>query len=224
MAEVIITVRGEHETRLVPEHGVAHVTVRTDGPARGAVVERIAALATPVRDDLTARQAASSIVEWSSQRASVWSERPWNNEGKQLAPVHHASVDFTATFSDFAALSWWISELADREGVQVNGVEWRLTPATRATVEREVASEAVRVAVVRATAYADAIGLVSVKPLEIADLGLLSHNEQGPSPAPKMMRAMAVGMMDSAGGSPAMQFEPEDIVVSAGVEARFVAS
>lgn len=221
MSEVIVTVRGEHETRLAPEQGVVHVTLHVEGRDRGGVVERIAALAAPLREDLTARDAAGTVVEWSSQRVSVWSERPWNAEGKQLAPVHHASVEYLVTFDDFTALSWWVSEIADRDGVQIGWIEWRLTPPTRATVEREVAAEAVTVAVTRATAYAGALGLDTLTPLEIADLGLLTRNEASPGASPKMLRAAS--FMADAGGGSAMQLQPEDITVTAAVEARFAA-
>ncbi len=112
MNEVTITVRGSHETRIAPERAIAHVTARVDGPARGGVVERIAALAAPVRADLTERKTAGAVAEWSSQRVSVWSERPWNAEGRQLDLVHHASVEFTATFTDFMLLSDWLNGVA----------------------------------------------------------------------------------------------------------------
>ncbi len=222
MSEVTITVRGEHETRVLPEEAVAHLSVRAEGPERGAVVERIAALAAPLRDDLATRKDAGGLSDWSSQRVSVWANRPWNNEGKQLALVHYASVEITATFTDFAALSWWISDVAERDGVQVDNVTWRLTPATAKSMEADVAAQAVQVAVDRATAYASAIGLASLTPLEIADLGLLTDASPGPAPAPKMMRAVAMGAMDS-GGAPAVELQPEDIVVTAAVEARFSA-
>ena len=222
MSEVTITVRGEHEMRVAPEEAVAHVSVRAEGPERGAVVERIAALAAPLRDDLTARRDAGGLSEWSSQRVSVWANRPWNDQGKQLALVHYASLEITATFTDFAALSWWISDVAERDGVQVDTVTWRLTPGTAKATEADVAAQAVKVAVDRATAYAGAIGLATLTPLEIADLGLLTHAPEGAAPAPKMMRAMAMGAMDSGGG-PAVELQPEDIVVAAAVEARFAA-
>ena len=219
MSEVIITVRGENEARVAPERAVAHISVSADGPQRGAVVERIAALATPVREDLAARKAAGTLTDWSSQRVSVWSDRPWNNEGRQLDLVHHASVELTATFTDFMVLSDWLNEVAERDGLQVGAVEWLLSPETRAHVEREVATAAVAVAVDRATAYAGAIGLTSVAPVEIADLGLLTGGaEAGPSP-----RMFAKAAMDSGGGS-AIDFQPDDIVVVAAVEARFRAS
>ncbi|MBD3941665.1 SIMPL domain-containing protein [Microbacterium sp. NEAU-LLC] len=222
MSDVVITVRGEHETRIAPERAIAHLTIRAEGPERGAVVERMAALTEPVRDDLAARKAAGTVPEWTSQRVSVWSERPWNNEGKRLAPVHYASVDFSVTFTDFTVLSWWAGEVAEREGVQLGWIEWLLTPETRAQTEKDVATQAVGVAVARAEAYAGALGLANVSAIEIADLGLLSHPEQSPAPAPRMMMAKAAYAAD-AGGAPAVQLQPEDIVVSAGVEARFVA-
>lgn len=223
MSEVVITVRGEHERRVAPERAVAHLTIRAEGPERGATVEQMAALSEPVRDDLALRKANGTVVEWSSQRVSVWSERPWAPDGKRLAPVHYGSVDFSATFTDFAVLSWWAGEVAEREGVQLGWIDWQLTPETRAATEREVASEAVRVAMARASAYADAIGLSTVTPLEIADVGLLTRRDSTePVPEARMFMAKA-SMASDSGGGPAVQLQPEDLVITAAVEARFSA-
>lgn len=220
MSEVIITVRGEHETHVAPEEAVAGLSVRAEGPERGEVVERIAALTAPLRDDLAARKLSGGVADWSSQRVSLWANRPWNSEGTQLALVHYASVEITATFTDFAALSWWVSEVSEREGVQIDGVSWRLTPQSERLTEAAVAAQAVRVAVERATAYATAIDLASVVPLEIADLGLLTRGET--APAPGMLRmAKASFSADAAGAGPALEFQPDDIVITAAVEARF---
>lgn len=221
MSEVIVTVRGEHEQRVAPEEGTARLTLRVEASTRGAVVEQIAQLAMPIRDDLTKRQDDDGLKEWNSQRVSVWAERPWNNEGKRLPLVHHATVEVRATFTDFAALSWWLSDVAETEGVQVDTVEWALTPETARTTEAGVAAEAVRVAVERATAYASALGLASVAPLEVADVGLLTPERPPPGPAP-MLRAMAFAS-DAGSGGPAVELQPQDIVVKAAVEARFLA-
>lgn len=222
MSEVVITVRGEHETRIAPERAVAHLTIRAEGPERGAVVERMAAFSEPVRDDLASRKSAGTVVEWSSQRVSVWSERPWSPEGKRLAPVHYGSVDFSATFTDFTVLSWWAGEVAEREGVQLGWIDWQLTPGARASIERDVAAGAVAVAVARANAYAGAIGLTTVTPLEIADLGLLTSRESAESAAEPRMMAKASFAADAGAGA-AVQLQPEDIVITAAVEARFTA-
>ncbi|MFI8594096.1 SIMPL domain-containing protein [Microbacterium sp. NPDC078428] len=221
MSEVIITVRGEHEARVSPERATAHLSVRCDGPARGPVIEKIAALTAPLREELDARRADGDVTEWSSQRAAVWSERPWNAEGRQLAPVHHASVDLEATFADFAALSWWVSAASEREGVQICGITWELTPETRRAVEADAAAQAVREALARAAAYAAAIDRGSVTPLEIADQGLLLRSGDRPERAePRALRAMA---MSADTGGPSVQFEPQPIVVTVSVEGRFSA-
>lgn len=220
MSDVIITVRGESETLVRPERATAHVTVTADGPERGAVVDRVSAIAQPLRADLDARQVAGAVDDWTSQRVAVWSDRPWNSEGRQLDLVHHASVELTATFGDVVQLSDWVDSLVTTDGVQVGGVAWDLSPETRARVEREVATRAVAVAVERATAYAQAIGRESVTPVEIADVGLLDDGAR-PEAAPRMFaRAMAM----DAGAAPAVEFRPDDIRVTAAVEARFRAS
>ncbi|QEV99702.1 SIMPL domain-containing protein [Microbacterium caowuchunii] len=216
MSDVTVTVRGEHEERIPAEQGVVRVTVHVEGRDRGTVVEQLAALATPVRADLDSRQSAGALLRWTSSRANVWTERPWGPDGARLAPVQHASVEITATFTDPAALSAWVDDLARRDGTQVDGVAWELSDTTAAAARDRVSAAAVRDAVERATAYAAALGLHTVVPLAVADTGLLSPDS--PPAAPRMLRAMAVGGAESG-----MDLRPEDITVSASVEARFLA-
>jgi uncharacterized protein YggE len=221
MSEVVIAVRGEHENRIPAEVGVARVSVRLDGPRREQVLADASTLSAQLRDELQALQASEAVTQWSSDRVSIWSDRPWSQDGKRLALVHHAAVGARAEFSDFAALSEWVTKVSEREGITVDGVSWELSPDTSRATERDVASQAVQVAVDRATAYAAAIGLGSVTALEIADVGLLSKAGQESAPgSPKMMRAL---MASDMGGGPALEFEPQPIVVSAAVEARFIA-
>lgn len=220
MSEVTVTVRGEHEARVAPERATIRVGVRADGPERTAVVENAMRLAEPVRSSITDRADAGSVVEWTSKRLSVRAERPWSNDGKRLAPVYYASIDFTATFAEASDLSIWVSDISPWDGVEVGWVDWHLTTATRAQVERDVAAAAVGVAVARAEAYAGALGLDEVTPLEIADVGLISSGQ--PSPGAPMLKARG-GVAFAADTAPAMEYEPEEIVISATVEARFLA-
>ncbi|HWV50112.1 MAG TPA: SIMPL domain-containing protein [Microbacterium sp.] len=220
MSDVTITVRGESEARIAPERATIRVSVRSDGPDRTAVVDHVLRLAEPVRSGLVERADPGTVADWTSKRLSVRAERPWSNDGKRLAPVYYASVDFTATFTEASELSVWVSDVSPWEGVEVGGVDWHLTPATRAQTEREVAASAVGVAVARAEAYAAALGRSTVVPLEIADVGLISSGPQ-PQMAAFKARGAAFAAMDSA---PAMEYEPDEIVVSATVEARFTAS
>lgn len=220
MSEVTVTVRGEHERRVAPERATIRVSVRSEGPERTVVVEHVMRLADPVRHSITERADAGSIVDWTSTRLSVRAERPWSNDGKRLAPVFYASVDFTSTFAEASELSIWTSDISPWDGVEVGGVEWHLTPETRTQVEQEVAAEAVGVAVTRAQAYAGALGLEQVTPIEIADAGLISK-AQGSAEAP-LMKARG-GIAFAADAGPVMEYEPDEIVISATVEARFLA-
>ncbi|MGM7697154.1 SIMPL domain-containing protein [Microbacterium sp. A84] len=223
MSDVTITVRGENEARIAPERATIRVTVRTEGSARATVVEQAMNLAEPLRSSITERKDAGTVAEWTSKRLAVRAERPWNNEGKRLALVYHATIDFSATFTEASELSIWVSDISAWDGVEVGSVNWHLTPETRARIEREVASTAVGVAVARAEAYASALGLTSVTPLEIADVGLISNN-QPPAGLQAMRARGGMAFSASADSGPSMEYEPDDIVVAATVEGRFTAS
>ncbi len=220
MSEVTVTVRGEHEVRVVPERATVRVSVRSEGAERAVVVDAAMRLADPVRASITERHGSGSVVDWSSTRMTVRSERPWNSEGKQLAPVHHAAIELTATFAEASALSDWVSEVSSWDGVEIGWVDWHLTPHTLERLEREVAARAVAAAVARAGAYATALGLDEVEPVEIADVGLLTPSPQTPELFAKG-RSAALASADLGGSG--MEFEPDEIVVSATVEARFLA-
>lgn len=221
MSDVTVTVRGEHEARVAPERATIRVSVRAEGPERSAVVERVMSLTEPVRESLSSRADAGTLIDWTSTRLTVRAERPWNNEGKRLAPVYYASIDLTATFGESSELSMWVTDVSPWDGVEIGWVDWHLTPETRAEVEREVAARAVGVAVTRAKAYADALGLHEVSPQEIADIGLISHGQPSPG-APMLMKAERAAAF-GADSAPAMDYQPDEIVVSATVEARFLA-
>ncbi|QLD13107.1 SIMPL domain-containing protein [Microbacterium oleivorans] len=219
MADILISVRGEAERRVSPELAAIHVTAATDGPERADVVSRATAAAAPLRERLELLSDDGAVTTWSSGSISIWSDRPWNADGRQLAPVHHAAIELTAVFSDIAGLSEWADTLAGDEAVRVSQVEWLLASATRAAVEREVAATALDVAVGRATAYAAALGRTSVEPVEIADVGLLGGSDPQP-PQPSFARA---AMLSADSGAAGFELRPSDIVVTAAVEGRFVA-
>lgn len=221
MSEVTVTVRGEHEVRVAPERATIRVSVRAEGPERSAVVEQAMALAEPVRHSITERKESGVVVDWTSTRMSVRAERPWNNEGTRLAPVYFASIDLTATFVEASELSIWVSDISPWDGVEVGWVNWHLTPETNARLEREVASAAVGVAVARAEAYANALGLRDVEPIEIADAGLIAPTGAQPSESMAKFRRTVQQSGDMTGSS--MAYEPDEIVVTATVEARFIA-
>ena len=100
------------------------------------------------------------VVDWTSKRLSVRAERPWNNDGKRLAPVYYASIDLTATFTEASELSIWVSDVSAWDGVEVGWVNWHLTPETRARARARGRRRRPSASLSPApSAYANALGL-----------------------------------------------------------------
>ncbi|OBF40721.1 hypothetical protein A5724_06520 [Mycobacterium sp. ACS1612] len=212
-----ITVRGSFSAFERPERGTVHATIGYEGAAMEPVYGRVARDLDAVKVSVAALADDGSVTWWSADQLRTWSQRPWNKDGKQPPLVHHASVDVEVKFRDFGALSAWVSrQVADVEGFRVARVEWALTEKRREALAKEVRTRAVRDAVTRAQAYADALSLGAIRPVAVADAGMLgARPETGPAAA--YMRAAAVG------GTSDVELVPEHIEVSAQVDARFLA-
>jgi uncharacterized protein YggE len=133
--------------------------------------------------------------------------------------VHHTSVGIEVKFRDFASLSRWVgNHIANTDGFRVSHIEWALTSKRRKELQRQARIRAVEDAVVKAREYAEALGLGDIRPVAIADAGMLGANLQPESTV--SAANMRVGAV--MGGAPDVELRPEDIEVSAAVDARFV--
>jgi uncharacterized protein YggE len=84
----------------------------------------------------------------------------------------------------------------------------------------EVRNGAVQDAVTRAQQYADALGLGVIRPVAVADAGMLAGTSSSTGgPGGPQLRAMA----GIGGAAPEVELMPQDIEVSVQVDARFVA-
>jgi len=221
MTDTVITVRGEFTAWYPAERASVVASIQVDGTARDSVFSRATAAADEVRASIEAlhNPSAGPVTWWSSDSVRVWSERPWNHEGKQLDLVYSAAIGYRVKFSDFDALALWVEQVSAVEGGTVSSVSWDLTDATRNAAITEVRSRSVKDAVTKASVFAQSIGLGSVTAVALADPGMLG--DQGSAPAPEAdFRMMKVGAADSGG---ALQLKPEEIEVSSLVDARFVA-
>jgi hypothetical protein len=217
-----ITVRGTFAAFQAPERGTVHATIAFEGPAMEPVYDRVARDLEAVKTSVTPLKTGDHgpVTWWSAQQLRTWSTRPWNKDGIQLPLVHHASVGIEVKFRDFSALSRWVGQhVANTDGFSVTRVEWTLTSKRRMELQRQARTRAVEDAVVRAQQYADALGLGKIRPVAIADAGMLGdglHPESGAGGA----YTRAVGV--ASGGGPDVELIPEDIEVSAAVDARFI--
>jgi len=227
MADTIITVQGEYSSWYPAERATVSAGVHVDGPHRDAVFQRAVEASDALRTLIAGLYDTETgpITWWSSESVRVWSERPWNNAGKQLAPVFHSAVDFTAKFKDFDELARWVESAAAVEGVTVGGIGWDLTDATRTSATVDVRSRAVKDAVAKATVFAKSIGLGTVTAIALADPGMLGDPSSGGGGSASPVFARGAMMKSEAYDSaPTLALKPEEIAVASVVDARFIAS
>ncbi len=218
-----ITVRGFYSMSRSAERATVHATISYEGPVMAPVYERVA------RDLESVKASISPMVDpdhgpvtcWSADQLRMWSNRPRSRDGGQLPLTHHVSVGLEVEFSDFAALSAWLgSRAAETEGFRVTAVDWKLNPASREDVLREVRNRAVLDAVARAQQYADALGLGAIRPVAVADAGMLPDTS-GAAGAPAVGQLRHAAAL--AGDGPDVELVPKSIEMSVDVDARFVA-
>jgi uncharacterized protein YggE len=224
MTAATITVQGTHTGWFDAERATVHISAAFDGPRRDEVFARatqtaadVTALITPLHD-----AAKGPVTWWSSDRVNVWSERPWNNDGKRLPLVFHATIGVQAKFSEFEALSRLIEQVAVMDGVNVGGIEWDLTDERRTSVTDQVRTQAVADAVQKAATYAAAAGLGAPAVIAVADPGMLGDGSGGGGIGPASFERMAfkAQAMDAGGGA-SLSLSPEQIQVSSSVDVRF---
>lgn len=216
-----ITVRGTFSTFQAPERATVHATIAFEGPAMEPVYDRVARDLEAVKASVTPLKTGDHgpVTWWSAQQLRTWSNRPWNKDGIQMPLVHHASVGIEVKFRDFASLSRWVgNHVANTDGFRVASIEWALTSKRHKELQRQARIRAVEDAVVKAQEYAEALGLGTIRPIAIADAGMLGATlrpERDASPANLRMAA-------PMGGAPEIELLPEDIEVLSAVDARFV--
>lgn len=218
------TVRGSFGKSQPPERATVHASISYEGPSMEPVYTRVARDLDVVQKSVTELKDKNDapITWWSAAQLSTWSSRPWNQEGKQLPLVHHAGVSIEVKFRDFSALSSWVGEqIINVEGFRVTSIRWALTAKRRDELIREARERAVHDAVERAQQYADAVGLGRVRPVAIADSGMLQANLWPDGAHGEALTAMRAESGPVGGGS-RVGLVPQDIEIAASVDARFV--
>jgi uncharacterized protein YggE len=224
-AGTIITVQGTASDWFDAERATVSIQVAHDGPKREPVFQSTVSVGAEVTAALKDLEGSGAITRWSSDRVSVSSSRPWNSDGKQLPPVYRAALTASARFQDFDALATFVERFATTTGVTIAWIAWDLTEEKRLAVTTDIQTKAVHDATVKATTFARAAGLTTVRAIAIADPGMLGDGSS-PSPAfggaPPRAAMMQMKAMDA--GAPELSFTPDRIEVSATVDARFLAS
>jgi uncharacterized protein YggE len=209
MNDTTITVTGRAETELPPERANVSISVQLDGAEPEPQLRGAAELSKQLADGLreSHHPADGPVTSWSSDQLRTWSERPWNADGVQLPLVHHAAIGIRAEFSDFGALSAWLTTTAALPGVSIGHLEWTLLDETRARVMAELRSLAVEDAFAKARNYAAAIGRAEVVPES------LTEEDDG--------QPIRMSKVQYLGGGPEVEFTPTPVQILVRVVVRF---
>ena len=222
MSETVITVQGSARSELPPEQAVLRFTITAEGPERAPVVAAVTAALREVSSVLAARHADQGAVsQWSADRVSVTSHRPWSNDGTPAALVHQASAAGRATISRVDAVAELVDALAAHDLVAIDSLEWSLTDARLEREQRDVRARAVADALAKAEVLAASVGLGSLTPLALADPGMLDGSGGGAVPLPRMEHAKTMAAMPH--GDAGFALRTEAIVIDVSVDARFSA-
>ncbi|HEV6955274.1 MAG TPA: SIMPL domain-containing protein [Promicromonospora sp.] len=218
-----IAVEGQATRTHPAERGTVHLHVTFSGTLRNDVVDQVARTHTILVDQAKAHVEAGVAERWESAsvHSYVYDDRVRSSQsgGKQRVRRFRASARLTVTFSDFEALSTWLAEIMDVDGVEIDRLTWTLTSETRKALLAEARVEAAEETAVRAQSYADALGLGPVAPVAIYEAGLRNGGGGGGN-AP--MYAMRAGAMAESGGAQ-VELQPQDIEVSVTLSADYEA-
>ncbi|MEP1126529.1 MAG: SIMPL domain-containing protein [Ilumatobacter sp.] len=219
MTQMEITVRGSHSVYAPPQRATASLQVAIDGPTSDEVFAGVNRTAAAVRESLEPlhRPDTGPVTWWSSDQIRTWANRPYHDEGVQLPLVHHARLGFQVKFSEFVEMGRWISGVAALPGASITGIEWALTADHRTLLVAQVRAAAVRDAESKAKEYAAALGVTTVRAIAIADAGMLG---EGLHPVTASGASFARMKSSDNGG---VEFAPQDVAVSADIDARFLA-
>ena len=213
-----ITVRGSAEQRFAAERATVALAASIESADKQQVYDDAVSVLKPLVLQLRELADRGAVSTWSSDQVRVYSHRPWDAEGVRGELHHVARLKISAEFTDFERLSGFVDYWAGRDGIEIDGIDWDVTPRNRRSYEVDVRKAAVDSAIAKAQAYADAVRRGRVIALQIADPGML-NGDGDQAPIPLVMTA-SVGSDDTAAH---LDLTPDEIVIHVDVDAIFSA-
>lgn len=208
-----VTVQGSHRVEVPPERATLSLLVLAEAGTREKALAEVTTTANALGAELAALAGVVSQVV-SPVRVHAW--RPTDASGRRLPERVSAQVDLTGVFADLDELAAFTARAGARDGVQVGGVGWSITDATRDRLEAETIAAALAPAHTRALAIARAAGASDVEVIEVADPGLLG----GVDPRPEATAYRALASTGDFGGG-GVDVVPADVEVVETLHVRF---
>ena len=216
-----LNVSGTADRFIAPERAVAHIRLAQSSLTRGEAYRELVAIHNALVERAGRFKKDGTATWFDASAPSTYSHqeyyRPTKNADQKTRMRYAASSRVSVKFQDFEKLGEWLAELADVEMASTS-VEWKLTDATRKTVQKEIRGEAVRNARELAEDYAQGDPALA-SAVDNLKIKTISDSSAVPEPFyPSPLRS-AVAMAGSA--APAAEMSPEDIRLSASISVVF---
>ncbi|ORL73538.1 SIMPL domain-containing protein [Prescottella equi] len=222
---VTITVTGHAERSVTPNRGVVHLNIEFDAATRAEASDATTASASALTDLIRSleKDAARPLRRWSIDQIQHSRYRPCHPQGKKLPWNYRSTATATVTFRDLDAVASFVDRASAIEGVNVTHLEWKLTRTAHAKALSRVRDLAVRDALAKAKGYTRSLGCKRIEAVALADPGMLNAGQR-PDFGQPVMRAMAASAPLQDTERSAIELTPENLRITADVEARFEAS
>ncbi|OAX82099.1 hypothetical protein ACJ72_03546 [Emergomyces africanus] len=143
---------------------------------------------------------------------------PTDRDDKPTGPRQYSAfASLSAVFRDFSKLAQLASQLFTMPFVEVRSIDWRLTDATTAELTKEARKKALLDAIEKATLFSQVVKR-DVSVVEINDQDEYSSTSQ-PLHMPRYFMARAAE--HPGPDETALELEPQEIVVTASIKAKF---
>ncbi|MGC5165843.1 SIMPL domain-containing protein [Luteimicrobium sp. DT211] len=219
----LIAVEGRATRFHRAERGTVTVSVAFSGDSREVALDLAQRAHADLVADAKAHVGEGRATWWGADGVAAWTYHEWVKPKPHLDAQKvrrfRAGSSVRVKFSDFAALSAWSASVVQRSGIDLDGVDWALTDATRIGLTREVRRAAALDARDRAAEYASALGLSEPRLVTFYEAGLRPHVGSRQGPALVALRGAAAGGSGDAG----LELRPDDIEVTVAVSADYEA-
>jgi uncharacterized protein YggE len=205
-----VTVRGTAAASVTPDRAELSLEVSHRAKEAAAALDQVAVHSQQVEAIL--ERHAVGRDDWATEGVQVGEDIEWRNN-QQVRVGYVASTALTVTIRRLDLVGMVVRDAVTEAGAGVRSLTWRVdrdNPARRALL-----ADAARDARVRATAYAEALGL------QLGEVELISETpiQAEPGPSPRMSMAP---MMDAKVSGPAMEVSAGLVELTADVHVRFV--
>lgn len=236
MSLVEVSISGHSSLHRYPERGIIKINIQSSGTSQEEVSEDVRSATERVSKQFEALYRAdaetdAAITYWTvnSLTTRSWTESEYDDDDKvsKQWKKYEAIASADAIFRDFEKLSEVASALSVTKYVTITGTQWIILSETEQSMIAESVKEAYASALVKARAYADEMGLTTVKPIKITDSGEHQSNSSSSATSHSRTKQTARRSARDTGGptpipsSKMVTFVPRDVTLSGRCEVVF---